>query len=232
MLDSQNKTPPAAEILPLESASSKFPIAPDCKLGELAKFICQHLCFTFFLYYFSGLVPNSIIRAKIGYIPPEDIIPTRRPKLKKQTKQPPSAAQKNLRAAAKPIERSSGENQTRRSGTWPERGGEVITCISEFLEPDPPVQNTRSPPGTSTRPGRAIGMDDAASIERLSSHVNGPSAAWRGNVDVTAARPKVVTRFEPPLEELVQSRKASSELASSSTGFGSLDHIYLFLSLP
>ena len=155
-------------------------------------------------------------------------------------KQPPSAVQENSHALAKPLKRLSGEEQTRRSSTWAVGGGEVITCISEFLEPDPPVKKERTaqslnrqtslsgaiPGRTSSHRTKPTGMDNATSIERLSTHSHGPSSARRDGVGVTGARPKVVTRFEPPLEEQVQSRKASSELVRSLTVFGSLDDIF------
>ena len=174
--------------------------------------------------YFTGLVPNSIIRAQIGYIPPEVIVPPHRPKLK--AKQPHSAVQKNSWPLAKPRGHLSGENLQRRgSSTQTERDGEVITCISE---PDSPVEKTttvqfsqssnrqKSPSGigsggAASFHGKGIGMDDAATTQGPSLHVHGSSSARRHSIE---AKPKVVTRFEPPLEEQVRSRKASSKYST------------------
>ena len=67
-----------AEVVPLQSPSHNFPIAPDCKSHT------QQHSINFaqsYMYATSGLIPNSTIRESIGYIPAPDPLSVQQQKL-------------------------------------------------------------------------------------------------------------------------------------------------------
>lgn len=59
-----------AEVAPLQSTSSKLPIAPDCKLTDEVNNAYNFNVMSNLI----GLIPNSTVRQLIGYVPPPDIV--------------------------------------------------------------------------------------------------------------------------------------------------------------
>ena len=83
------------------------------------------------IFMYVGLIPNSILRSKLGYVPPKVTIPVQQPKAIKQ-----EAPVGQLKKATKKVAQTGTDRVERESSAAVEtkETGEMVTDLSGLLE--------------------------------------------------------------------------------------------------
>lgn len=145
-LPPSSSPPPKAEVMPLRTGDITLPIAPDCEfepLREPLHYTCpRHSVWT-------GVIPNSILRGKLGYDPSEvEIPPYKPPALRELEKEPAESTTSTSSSSCVELTASAVDRDPSRAGTVSKgelekepgsEGGDdpdqsLVTCISGLLE--------------------------------------------------------------------------------------------------
>ena len=179
-------------------------------------------------HFHAGLIPNSILRSKLGYVPPKVIIPVQRPKAMKQ-----KTSVVQLKDATKEVPRTKTDRVEPESSVAVEtkETEEMVTDMSESAHVEKKPEDLAKCKVPSFRVAEKQTNHSARGEAVVAGSDDPVSPGREGGGDVSSQRevtPKMAMLESQHTKELVQ--KETSELCSYSCRTGNLPTAILFTS--